>query len=143
MQRWIFGSDVGSESYDNFPHSVPAFLIGFRAACVNRGKSEGLFNGFHPLFQLSSFPQPRFRKLDNQLKFLSSTTSAILPLFHAELRVLRAYLSFIHPQKAKAAVTQPLTLRIGCDPAQVRNLPKPRNSDNGPFFHASASPLSG
>ena len=133
---------MASETYDNFPQIAPAFLIGFRAACVNRGKSGGLFNGFHPLFQLSSFPQPGFRKRDNMLKVLSSTTSAILPLFHAELRVLRTYLSIFHAQKAKAAVTQPLTLRLACDSAQVRNLPKPRDSDNRPVFHASAKPLS-
>jgi len=90
-----------------FPHLCPAFRRGFPNHCANRGKPNTCFGPFHRLFQISSKPQPRFRKKDMASKPLLSSISEAFPLFHSELRLLRGSISLTHPQPVKPVALSP------------------------------------
>jgi hypothetical protein len=75
------------------PHNPHAFHSPLRCPCGSLGKSRSHLPLHVPVFQFSSFPQPRFRKLSPIPTPRPHAISPSFPLFLPHLRVL---LSFIY-----------------------------------------------
>ena len=74
-----------------FSHKPFALHSPFCASCGSRGKQRPLNTSTYPVFQFSSIPQPRFRKLTRLLTLSLQALSATFPLFLPERRVLLSY----------------------------------------------------
>ena len=74
-----------------FSHKPFALHSPFCASCGSRGNRGLLNTSIHPVFQLPSIPQPRFRKLTRLPTLSLPAFSATFPLFLPERRVLLSY----------------------------------------------------